>query len=213
MIIPIPNFLRPSFYSANKVAVSTPHCKEKDDLSRSYRYRVTGIYGTDEDEESYDSKVHCEDKDSRLSQIRKQQQQQVVVPAVEVVAADVRGNHDVIEVIHSVNSIANEMRRTQRVHFIDEMFSMNSHIVTDTHYRPETSEEEKTLLYYSSDDYDQFAIEDWRWKVSKEIKRLQMLQVQDQEEEPLKNGENTTDPPISRVRTHHDLARENRFVL
>ncbi len=205
MIIPIPNFLRPSSYSSNKVAVSPTHCKQKDDLSRSYRYRVTGIYGTDEDEESYDSTVHCEDKDSRLSQIRKQQQ--VIVPAVEVVAADVRGNHDVIGVIHSVNSIANEMRRTQRVHFIDEMFSMNSHIVTDTHYRPETSEEEKALLYYSSEDYDQFAIEDWRWKVSKEINRLQMLQVQDQEEEPLKNGENTTDPP-----THHDLARENRFV-
>lgn len=203
-------FLRPS--SLKKVAVSSAHCDEKDDISRTYRNRDRGIFGEDEDEESYDSTVQCGDNCFAL--IRKHQQ--VVVPVeveVEAAAADVRGNNDAIEVIHSVSSVANEMLRTHGVRFIDEMFSMNSHIVTDTHYRPETTKEEKALLYYCSEDYERFALEDWCWRASKEIRMQQNLQEQDQEEESLKNEEDTTGPPISRVRRHHDLARENALVV
>ncbi len=85
-----------------------------------------------------------------------------------------------------------------------------SRIVTDTYYRLETTGEEKALLYYCSEDYAQFALEDWQWKLWNEIERLRESLEQDQKNESRsKNEEATHDMHISRVRRHYDLVRES----
>ncbi|KAK1746195.1 hypothetical protein QTG54_002802 [Skeletonema marinoi] len=205
MIIPIPLFLRPSFYSAKKVAAAASnakYCKEEDELdeiSRTYRHRVIGNDG--EDDESHKS-VQCVGAENCLTLIRKQQRE--VVPAA-VVAPCVGVN----SVIHSVTSFATELQRTQRVRFIDETFDIEApHIVTETHYRPETTEEEKALLYYCPEEYAKFALDHWRWKLSEEIKRLQELQAEEKESRS-RYEEEKKDAPISRVRRHHDLVCES----
>jgi len=112
-------------------------------------------------------------------------------------------------VIHSVTSFATELQRTQHVRFIDETFGIKApHIVTETHYRPETTEEEKALLYYCPEEYAKFALDHWRWKLSEEIKRLQELQAEEKESRS-RYEEKKKDAPISRVRKHYDLVCES----
>ncbi len=178
MIIPIiPTFLRPSFYSSKKVAVSnTMLCRQKDALDGICR--TCRVIGSDNEvQESYESTMQRA-KDC-LALIRKQRE---IVPEEEVQGVEssritYHNGNSSIEVTPQISSFAREVRPGQRVRFIDEADVMTPrHIVTDTHYRPETVEEEKTLLYYSPEDYAQFALEDWRWKSSKEIKMLEELQ-------------------------------------
>jgi len=205
MIIPIPLFLRPSFYSAKKVAAAASnakYCKEEDELdeiSRTYRHRVIGNDG--EDDESHKS-VQCVGAEDCLTLIRKQQRE--VVPAA-VVAPCVGVN----SVIYSVTSVATQLQRNQRGRFIDETFGMEApHSVNETHYRPETTEEEKALLYYCPEEYAKFALDHWRWKLSEEIKRLQELQAEEKESRS-RYEEEKKDALISRVRKHYDLVCES----
>lgn len=159
VMIPIPTFLRPSFHSSKKKVAAAVHVEGLDDLSRTYRVSKMN----DKGEKSHDIvKSRAEDY---FTLTRKHQQ--------TIVPAECRGvgeNHEAIEVTYSDTSFANKLRRTQRVRFIDVYTA--SHIVTDTYYRPETTEGEKALLYYCSEDYAQFALEDWQWKLSNEMKRL-----------------------------------------
>lgn len=62
-------------------------------------------------------------------------------------------------------------RRSRRVCFIDTVSIpgpiRQRELVTRTAYRPSTTAEEKHLLYYSSQDYAFFALEDYYYKIEK----------------------------------------------
>ena len=56
--------------------------------------------------------------------------------------------------------------RHRRVCFIDEVLGLTpQELVTSTAFRPPTTAEEKSLLYYISQDYALFAHEDYHWQV------------------------------------------------
>ena len=192
IIMIIPTFTFMSRSSKKMCASKTMHNKQEDVLAGISRTCCV-IGSDDEDDEPYEYTIQCA---KECLALRKRQG--------EIVTEEVKGEenscityHDsnpAIEVTHLVSSCARELRPSQRVRFIDEVFGMATprHVVTDTHYRPVTKEEDKTLLYYSSEDYAQFAIEDWREKLSNDIKRMEELQ------EDTKNT-------ISRVRRQHNL--------
>ena len=56
--------------------------------------------------------------------------------------------------------------RRRRVCFIDEVFGLTpQELVTSTAFRTPTTAEEKSLLYYTSQEYAFFALEDYYWQV------------------------------------------------
>lgn len=58
------------------------------------------------------------------------------------------------------------MARHRRVCFIDEVLGLPPHhLVTSTTFRPTTTIEEKSILYYNSMDYAFFALEDYYFEV------------------------------------------------
>jgi hypothetical protein len=209
MIVPVilPTFLRPSFYSSKKVAASKNTTLHRQKEALDGKSRFSFVVGSDNEvQERYDYKETIQRTKNCLAMIWKQQQE--VVPPAEVQDAEISrvtyhdGNLAIEVTTPPVSSFTRELRPgpAQRVRFIDETFGLTPlHIVTDTFYRPKTVEEEKPLLYYSPEDYARFALEDWEEKLSKEIKRLEKLQVKKS-----RDKEDTKDT-ISRVRRHHNL--------
>mmetsp|Transcript_31214 Transcript_31214/g.54239 ORF Transcript_31214/g.54239 Transcript_31214/m.54239 type:complete len:166 (+) Transcript_31214:195-692(+) len=69
---------------------------------------------------------------------------------------------------HRNNDVGATIHRC-RVCFIDEVFGLTPQgLVTSTTFRPPTTAKEKSLLYYTSQDYDLFALEkyeDYYWQV------------------------------------------------
>lgn len=60
------------------------------------------------------------------------------------------------------------------VTFVDEVLGLTPrHVVTETHYRPRTSEEENETMYYHSKDFLQFEREHLYEKVEEEIKAIE----------------------------------------
>lgn len=62
----------------------------------------------------------------------------------------------------------------RRVSFRDEELGLTPrHVVTQTHYRPRTADEEKSELYYNSHDFDIFEHEDLYDQIDEEIREIE----------------------------------------
>ena len=64
------------------------------------------------------------------------------------------------------NNYVGATARRRRVCFIDEVSRLTPQgLVTSTAFRPPTTAKEKSLLYYTSQEYAFFALEDYYWQV------------------------------------------------
>ena len=71
--------------------------------------------------------------------------------------------------------------RPNAVSFRDEELGLTPrHVVTEIHYRPRTSEEEKDELYYNSQDFRIFEQEDMFEKIEKEIQDIESMKKNSQ---------------------------------
>jgi hypothetical protein len=62
----------------------------------------------------------------------------------------------------------------RQVSFLDEELGLTPrHVITETHYRPRTTEEERHELYYNSNDFNIFEQEDIYEKIEAEIQQIE----------------------------------------
>ena len=98
-------------------------------------------------------------------------------------------------------------QENRRVTFLDEELGLTPrHIVTETHYRPRTSIEEKKTLYYCSKDFILFERDHLYEKVEAEIKAIERQKKKEQD------GDVTSEDEDSEEKEAMDLEQVQRLV-
>ena len=123
---------------------------------------------------------------------------------------------------HTIVAANNTPRDCRRVRFVDESSTSgplpsNSGLVTRTAFRPSTTLEEKSLLYYNSRDHEFFALEDYHRKMEVRTRSCRrstkrwgwedfMVREGDYcEDEELCTSEEEDKGKLRRVKTLHEL--------